>query len=249
MTEAHTGVALATRIKSKIEKFQLTNKVLQIVTDNARNFIKAFSLDDDDDDVTRNESDENGFEYLEIDEHLDSTDQTMPLLPKHRRCAAHLFNLVISVDVPKNITNAIYKKMLESASSKCINLFKNQNQSRKAADLIKSKFNRYFETPCPTRWNSWYDCLKVFIHLMESNSMGMNEIFDALSLPKLDEYEKSFLKEYLLVSILHDSILIHCNKCSYLSGLSGCGRCIGSPSRAKLYVHGNVLPNNNSDKK
>lgn len=72
-------------------------------------------------------------------------------LPKHRRCAAHTFNLVATKDVRAVMQDINYKNVYESIQKNLHNFWGKQSRGNVGAEKIKIKFGTYFKTSNVTR--------------------------------------------------------------------------------------------------
>lgn len=199
---SHKAEILATKLDEVITSFKLSEKVVKIVTDNGSNFIKAFKLTqsflDEEEEVI-----DDDIEFFEVTGMLNHATGSGFILPPHKRCAAHSANLTMSSDMKKQIKNEEFKKIQEHALEKCAELFKKQSRSSLAADLIKERIGRYFVTPSKTRWNYVVDAVRVLLQMIDEKPLQVNSIFEDLKLAKLTQIEIAFLKEYVMVKILH----------------------------------------------
>lgn len=88
-------------------------------------------------------------------------------LPPHQRCASHILNLVTAHDGSKMIgeKNSTISKMETNVEKKLKTWWRLQNKSSAVAEIIKSGFGVYLDTPCKTRWNSEHDARQQVISL------------------------------------------------------------------------------------
>lgn len=163
----HSAFVLASNIDDVIRSFKISiRKILKIITDGARNFKKAFTEHKFEEDEDEELSEEDMFLFLS---ESDSPDGQI-FLPPHKRCGSHSMCLILTSDVKikkprkckKKVTrlsesdkkfNIFRQSILDPTLKKCQDLFNKQQNSTKAADLVKSYLNRYLVTPTPTRWN------------------------------------------------------------------------------------------------
>ncbi|KAJ6643524.1 hypothetical protein Bhyg_08486, partial [Pseudolycoriella hygida] len=142
-----TGEVLATKIEEIINFYGLNGKVVRIITDDGKNYIKAFKLFDERNEGNEGETedhDDDEIEPFEITDCLSTYQSTTnnSLLPPHGRCRAHTLNLVMSKDMPKGIadtSSAVFKRLHDEMISKCLALFNKQNRSSKMADIRTSE--------------------------------------------------------------------------------------------------------------
>ena len=206
---SHTGEILAERISNIIKEFNLSNKVVKIVTDNATNFEKAFkirkpSVEFPNEDAENDFDSDDEIEFIDLLSELTecrNSSELVCILPPQKRCAAHSLNLAMTTDIEKRVNEENFVAMSRMTQSKCTALYSKQNQSSKAADFIHQKLGIYLRTPVSTRWNSYVDSYSFLLAVMEIKTSELNEIFDAFCLPKLTQPETEFLKEYVKVFI------------------------------------------------
>ena len=221
---SQTGAVIAKHIDSVIKHYKLEGKVCSVITDNGSNYVKAFktcqsvidcniddNIDNDVNDNIHQEQNVDDFECIEIGDLLcDMAGTSDIILPAHKRCSAHCFNLIATRDILPGVAHedSDFQQFVNTITSKCQALFNKQSRSAKVADSIKSKIGRYFVTPVATRWNSNFDCLKLVLKMLKTKREQMQEIFNELQLATLTVEEEAFLEEYIKVSLLESIILI-----------------------------------------
>ncbi|XP_046737549.1 uncharacterized protein LOC124406240 [Diprion similis] len=200
----HTYEKIAELIHEIHSEFKLSStKVLKTTTDNASNMVKAFitfsqpqgsidATDLDDDDV--DDDDE-----VTVTGILDNESTSDALLPEHQRCASHTLNLVASVDIkaalkePPVNSGVSYNRSHHSAFGKCSAIWNLTSRSPKAAETYVGITGEASSFPCPTRWNSTYDCLLDLLKVKQA----LSDVCCALELPKFKETDLEFLEEYI----------------------------------------------------
>lgn len=193
----HTHDRIASMLQGIHEEFGLTcSKVVATVTDNGRNFVKAFEVfgihpdnggDSPDEDIGEEEN------WITVD------DADLVSLPVHLRCAAHTLALSASSDVIKTIKTIpglwnFHKRAIE----KCNILWKMSNRP-KTAEIIQSVLGKSIKRPTDTRWNSLYDSLK---EILDSRRF-MVELQAKLNIPQLQclgDDDFRYIEEYLTCS-------------------------------------------------
>ena len=203
---SHTFDKIGEILQEEHAKFGLyVPKLVATVTDNASNFKKAFKeygieatdlIKESDESDETDEIDEIDMEdspsansaFLETDESNDGV-----ALPPQLNCAAHTLSLV-SVNGLKNAENesASFKKGNRSLMGKVTALWNKISRSPAASETARKFLKKCFPTPCATRWNSLHDALE-FIHKQEK--VTIDQIFEALDLPKLTPSDYLFLQE------------------------------------------------------
>lgn len=202
---------LAENIDSTITSFKLNGHITNMVTDNGKNYIKAFKVygesnadeevDDNDEDEDVDDDDEL-FTPMEITDELNSlpgnNNSHVIMLPPHKRCAAHTFNLVMTTDANK-FNDQNYNLLFNSMYDKCHEVFNKQSSSSKASDVIYSKIGRYFLIPVATRWNTKLNSLKLMSKLLETKENEIREIFKIFRITMFTDEEREILVEYVKV--------------------------------------------------
>ncbi|CAL4170571.1 unnamed protein product, partial [Meganyctiphanes norvegica] len=179
---SHTFDVIAGEIASVHQRFNIQAKVVSTTTDNARNFVKAFSVFSGDNDLLpiepeevsepddadpESDDDQNNDENDDVDIRdlheglLLLSDQVAEdvMLPKHRRCAAHTLNLVATTDL-KKVPAWSHRKSFKNTLKKCTDLWRKQNMSSAISNKIKTELGSKLPYPSKVRWNSLYDSLK-----------------------------------------------------------------------------------------
>lgn len=206
-----------------LHSYKIFMKVTKIVTDNARNFVKAvrvgfntlYSLEENNNPTeTSSDSDdceeiESEFEIVPLTELLT---QGVSNLPLHQRCGAHNFNLTMTKDIEmarKKLTDKdedtlghTYFETFDEVIDKCKSIWNKQSRSTLIADLIKEKLGVYLQTPVLTRWNSLLSCVKQLFKLLKEEPSDMRLIFLQLKTDELSFREIDFLEDYLSVSCI-----------------------------------------------
>ncbi|XP_046749836.1 uncharacterized protein LOC124413353 [Diprion similis] len=180
-----------------------SKKIVKTTTDNASNMVKAFNmysqhensnnLEEDDND----DEDENEILFTGIGQDNFTNDSNDLVLPEHQRCASHTLNLIAAVDIKAALKpssgSSVYNRVHHSAFGKCSSLWTLTSRSPKAAETYKDITKKSPSSPCPTRWNSTYDCL---CDLMKVKDF-LGEVCHALERPKFKETDFEFMAEYI----------------------------------------------------
>ena len=210
---SHTYNRIAEVLDEIHNDFALTHeKIVATISDNGANFVKAFrefnikmihnteanEEDDDDPDDALNfitiGDDENtaadGLQDSPVN--VESAEQHTIVLPNHLRCGSHTLSLVATTDAKNALMNsAAFKRLNNSTMAKCSALW-NASGRPQAAEEIDNICHRQLSSPCPTRWNSLFDCITVLLELRET----LAQLMPTLGLPLFKEIELEFLAEY-----------------------------------------------------
>lgn len=221
---SHTGIEIGKMLYSIFKEFKITSKIQNVVTDNASNFAKAFTLyhrdnadatvstDDNIGDSPNSEEDEESFTALNIitvndelenfavehdepDEAVDE-DPDPIVLPPHKRCGNHSLNLVACSDALKARTEKVYRRSYDRVMAKIQALWNAVSRSPKNNDVIEEIANKSFVQPTCTRWCSEYYAVERIVDI------GLEKVVDCqgvLGLSKMTEADMKFLKSYLTV--------------------------------------------------
>lgn len=192
-------------------------KITKTVTDNGSNMVKAFKVygkpdletDTSDGNLPNNENtemnenednhndndddyDEDGVLLLKEFPGSDEFDD-MYQLPNHEKCATHTLHLIPSCDIDKaRSQNNSYRKLHDAAMSKCHAVWNLCSRSPKACEIYLESTGKSPTSPCPTRWNSYYNCIMDLLTVQET----INEALRKLGLAVFKEIELQFLIEY-----------------------------------------------------
>uniref|UniRef100_A0A1B6LF16 BED-type domain-containing protein n=3 Tax=Graphocephala atropunctata TaxID=36148 RepID=A0A1B6LF16_9HEMI len=198
----HTYDILGKAIAEVLLKFKIQNKVVLTVTDSGSNFVKAFKeYGQNHSDVVEEEDDDLEFIPLLLDDIFENGEENKCVeadsisLPPHRRCAAHMLNLIGTKDIEKAMENdAELKKISRTAFGKCQGLWNKARKSSKAADTVRQHIGVNLKVPVATRWNSFHSSVNWICRFF--NDERMNLVCDELGLPRFKTNEVQFLKEY-----------------------------------------------------
>jgi hypothetical protein len=219
---SHTGIEIRKILASIFQEFKITSKIQNVVTDNASNFAKAFTLyqradadatvstDDNTGDSPEAEEDEESSTALNIitvndkldnlalenDEPDEAVDEDLIELPPHKRCGNHSLNLVACSDALKARTDKVYKRSYDRVMAKIQALWNAVSRSPKNNDVIEEIANKSFIQPTCTRWCSEYYAVERIVDI------GLEKVVNCqgvLGLSKMTEADMKFLKSYLTV--------------------------------------------------
>lgn len=147
------------------------------------------NIDNGDDD------DDNVLTLRQFSESFEEFDELQ--LPNHERCATHTLHLIASQDMDKARSQSnSYKKMYDTAMAKCRAVWNLCSRSPKACEIYLESTGKSPTYPCPTRWNSYYNCIQDLLAVKGT----LNETFKKLGLPIFKEIEIQFLLEYVSCS-------------------------------------------------
>jgi len=205
---AHTYDVLAESLNDVFTEYNLSiSKMVRCVTDNGSNFTKAFrefgivvnqhSGDDSSDD-------DDGEDFADVT--LESVDQilnedtgdTAPaiILPPHHLCSSHTLSLLAVTDIPKILAeNAALKRIHNSVMAKYYSLWNSAGRSLKSYEATERIAHRTLVRPCPMRWNSMYDALKV----LQSLRAELRAICEAVGVLAFKDMELDFINAYVEV--------------------------------------------------
>lgn len=209
----HSYDKIASMMMNIHTEFDLdTSKIVNVVTDNGSNFVKAFReyaepgifdekpvdeiavhATDTDTVETEEEPVHNAITYLFAD--ADFAESSGIYLPSHLSCFSHTLNLLATTDANKALTDAAYKRLYRAVASKCTSLSNASHQSSKAAEAVFEILGRTIPKPNTTRWNSEYDSYSTILDLKDK----INIVMQRLQLPKFSAQEFTFLSEWVEV--------------------------------------------------
>lgn len=222
---SHTSEMLTNMIQDILTDFNITSKIVKIVTDSGSNFIKAMK----DEDISVDESQIKIISLVKILKNATHIHN----IPLHQPCAAHTLNLCMTSDVSRALKKALkhakvvmnpdsededmnegepeldvtiidsainYYNIYESTLKKAKSLWNRQSRSSLSADLIKGVLGIYLITPNDTRWNSLLDSLTQLLSLIKKKLSELKEIFKKLKLEFFTVEEIQFIEKYVSVS-------------------------------------------------
>jgi ribosomal protein L44E len=197
------------------EEFKISKKVQMVVTDNATNFAKAFSLfekDVEEPQSISSNSDNNDEECAviigSVEEQLlkaiNDNDTTSDIeenmdvvaLPPHARCGNHTLNLVAASDSLKARKDKIYQRNYDRAMGKVQALSNALSRSSKLNDKFEEITKKTFLRSTCTRWWSEYYCIERVVEI------GLDKIVECqneFSLNPMSQGDMRFLEAFLSV--------------------------------------------------
>ena len=177
-----------------------SSKIVNVVTDNGSNFIKAFKeyaepgIFDNDSDAEQEHQVAIGDIFSAFQS--DDSDCSGVYLPSHVSCFSHTLNLLATTDASKALQHdAVYKRLYRSVAGKCTSLSNAAHQSSKAAETLLEVLGKTIPKPNSTRWNSEFDSYCVIYQLRDKINIAMERV----QLPKFSNQELSFLAEWIEV--------------------------------------------------
>lgn len=215
----HTGNRIATMLNAVYNEFNIGDKILVTVTDNASNFVKAFkdfgiSMETfasfvaaqnkhkpTDLNASLYDGNCSADEYAhflleeEENEQIFFTDIEGTLLSDHFRCGCHTFCLLASTDAKDAFTNVAYADRYRDVFDKVKALYRKTNKP-KSSEIIKRILKKSLILPAPTRWNSLFDSIE---HILSFELVTLNILMLELGLPQFTLENYDFLKEFLKV--------------------------------------------------
>lgn len=215
---SHTGAEIGKMLAAVFKEFNIQCKVQNVITDNASNFAKAFSLfpkavhDDADAAAAAIQGDEESdtfntltvmnvaeeLENMVHDHECDEIDEMEDVieLPPHKRCGNHSLNLVASVDALQARVDRVYQRSYDRAMAKVQALWNAVSRSPKHNDAVEEIAAKSFVQPTCTRWCSEYYAVERIVDI------GFEKIVNcqtALGLSKMTEGDMRFLNSFLAV--------------------------------------------------
>ena len=173
----HTSDNISHHVEETLTCFEVATKISHVITDNASNMTKAFSLTGyesdegtDEDDDTNDDSPE----YVDI-----NIDMTEAVSYKHHPCFTHTLQLVVKDGLSKS-------GQLSRVIAKASKLFASVRKSTYATELLEGE--KRLQTSCETRWNSQLTMIRSVLAISP-------EKFDKLDCTKLTLYERKTLQE------------------------------------------------------
>ena len=171
------------------------------ITDNGTNFVKEFKEFN----VRVHHQDEEGSESTKMEDAREEDDNDLTflspyselaneqiVLPHHLRCASHALNLLAITDVAKVVRNSsALAKINHTTMGKCSALWSAWGKP-KSSDIIRTILGCQLRYPCPTRWNSLHDSIKLLLEKKDK----LYDVMTKLNLPLFKDAEIKFLEEY-----------------------------------------------------
>lgn len=209
---SHTAKAICMLLNEIIIEFKLTNKVEHVVTDNAANFVKAFTLfqqdirptnDEGSEDEDRNDNDiivtgsiDDSFNYsVEIANDMEDHED-FPVLPSHIRCGNHTLNLVASSDAVKARRDKVYMRNYDRAMGKVKALSNALSRSPQMNEIFEESTSKTFIQSCTTRWWSEFNSVERVVEI------GLEKVVESqqkMGLTPMTQNDFKFLESFLAV--------------------------------------------------
>ncbi len=200
---AHTAPRIADILSSIFTEFHIESKLQNVVTDNASNFSKAFTLFHSKDGSSTDhvgDDAEDALSVVDVDQIMtaateDDSDE-VPILPPHKRCGNHSLNLVASVDALAARLDKTYQRSYDRAMSKVQALSNMVSKSPKANDTVEEITGKTFLKPTCTRWCSEYYAVERVVEV------GLNKVIEcqkALGQSEMTPADMKFLVAFLNV--------------------------------------------------
>ncbi|KAF9409731.1 hypothetical protein HW555_011021 [Spodoptera exigua] len=146
---------------------------------------------------TEYKDDDDNDDILALNEFPEPQENDLYQLPNHERCATHTLHLIPARDFDKaRNKNNSYRKLHDAAMAKCQAVWNLCSRSPKASEIYLEVTGKSSTSPCPTRWNSYYNCITDILQIQET----INEALRKLGLSVLKEIEIQFLVEYVKTS-------------------------------------------------
>lgn len=189
----HSYDRIAEKIQLLYATFGLSSsKVPTTISDNARNFEKAFrefsnnfsEYDSYSKQVQANTSENDGLTFVDFDDMS---------LPNQVKCASHTLNLIGSNDITKAQSDKIYSQLYVSSFAK-LNRLWNKTQYSKASEIIENTLESKLNRPFTTRWNAVPMSIK---EVLSKNKDKLDELMIKFNIPVFLESERVFLQEYV----------------------------------------------------
>lgn len=205
--DSHTYNKIASELFDCYTEYNVQNKVIKTVTDNASNFVKAFNeygmdfnvgqhgfLDVGED---REGDDDLALDAVNIHDILQGADDDNGNihLYSHQRCAAHTLNLVATTDCKAALNNAAYKKIVRSTQAKCSAMWNKSSRSVQAHGFIRDTIGIACIIPNDTRWSSTFYAYERLLQMF-SKMPQLDAICDKLGLPRFLPEEVQYVGEY-----------------------------------------------------
>ncbi|ODM87338.1 Zinc finger BED domain-containing protein 1 [Orchesella cincta] len=194
----HSNDKIAEMLCKIFESFDVSNKIVNVITDNGSNFVKAFKVYSIDAAIQRVEDDGNEMEQ-ESDEDKDIREVDFPeledtgiVLPPHLRCASHTLNLIMTQNLEKvtkgrEKAKTQFKKLLRDSFSKCHAVWNKVGRSVKSSELVRNLLGKNLIRPVATRWNSTFDAVTRLLEFRDK----LDAMFEVLGVTKLNPLEVS----------------------------------------------------------
>lgn len=175
----HTAENILHYYEKVVSDYDLSGKIVAVVTDNAANMVKAFTLPGYQDDIEMGEEDDN-----EAGE--DVTDDVLEDIPQHDRCFAHTLQLIVKDGLQSD-------SQINSILSKVSTIVGHVRKSTIATELLENECR--VQAACPTRWNSQLAMVRSVVDIPANK---LNEACPT----KLSGKEREQLDEFIKIMSL-----------------------------------------------
>ncbi|ODM63191.1 Zinc finger BED domain-containing protein 1 [Orchesella cincta] len=175
----HSNDKIAEMLCKIFESFDVSNKIVNVITDNGSNFVKAFKVYSIDAAIQRVEDDGNEMEQ-ESDEDKDIREVDFPELED------------TGITKGREKAKTQFKKLLRDSFSKCHAVWNKVGRSVKSSELVRNLLGKNLIRPVATRWNSTFDAVTRLLEFRDK----LDAMFEVLGVTKLNPLEVEFLVEY-----------------------------------------------------
>ncbi|XP_041833130.1 uncharacterized protein LOC121634520 [Melanotaenia boesemani] len=211
---SHTFDVLAAALEEIHSEYQIRDKVTRTTTDSGSNFLKAFRIYGEDEEVTNEEEEmditndeasedecESEVEIQDVSAVLNDNTGLEYQLPRHQKCACHLLNLMSTVDAAATAaTNDTYKRLSRSAFPKCSALWNKTSRSTMAFEIVERECKLQFLQPTQTRWSSLFLAVERVVCIQkEQGEAAIQNVCTALKIKMFNPAEFGFLAGYTAV--------------------------------------------------
>jgi len=219
--DSHTAEAIAKILRNILHDFAVTDKIVNVVTDNTANFAKAFTIVAVDAQMDHAQPAQVGADsevvsefsecedaadmdeacslahMADILEGLDDKCEDGLVLPPHKRCGNHILNSIASVDALNARGDSIqYKRLYDQAMAKVVALSNAVSRSLKNADLVEEVTGSTFLKPTVTRWCSDFYAVE---RVVDIGFEKVKEYHRKLGQVTFSESDFAFLQVYMKV--------------------------------------------------
>lgn len=179
----HTAENILQQYEETVASFDVAQKTTDVVTDNASNMTKAFSLPGYEADVSDSEGETDDEDSLTED--LAVASDVCDFLPEHHPCFAHTLNLVVK----DGLKNAGQLSKVIQKASKVVSYVR---KSIHATEYLENEGELKLQAANATRWNSELRMIRSVLRVPHEKLADLNTV-------TLTQHDRNILKDLIVI--------------------------------------------------
>ncbi|XP_040568787.1 uncharacterized protein [Lepeophtheirus salmonis] len=181
-------------INEILDTNKIKSKLSAVVTENNSHLVKVFP--EFEKDYSDNNSSSNKVQFLDVGAILNSKEQdgSQFNLPIPQKCAYHTLNMIATDVVNKAALKEPSHSLYKSAMGKCASIWHKKQESATVLKALQDIGTMKMYVPSCDIWISQYT---LIAKLMELEKEQLNEVCNYFEVPRLQDSEFTFLREYI----------------------------------------------------